>query len=162
MKFLLKEFMNSEILTSQQCDTVLSQFNGFMKNEIKELKRDSFKFNHQNDCLDDFYFQHARVHNYRESLTCTWVKTSHHWSHYTINQRLYIFPSKINGLVGRSKKVKEKKQMQNKKRHLLQLILKKILQKFKIREKAVVLMEEEVRKYMELEDGNLSCHVPVD
>lgn len=43
--------------------------------------------------------------------------------------------------------------MQNKKRHLLQLILKKILQKFKIREKAVVLMEEEVRKYMELEDG---------
>lgn len=52
--------------------------------------------------------------------------------------------------------------MQNKKRHLLQLILKKILQKFKIREKAVVLMEAEVRKYMELEDGNLSCHVPVD
>lgn len=43
--------------------------------------------------------------------------------------------------------------MQNKKRHLLQLILKKILQKFKIREKAVVLMEDEVRKYMELEDG---------
>lgn len=43
--------------------------------------------------------------------------------------------------------------MQNKKRHLLQRKLKKILQKFKIREKAVVLMEEEVRKYMELEDG---------
>lgn len=43
--------------------------------------------------------------------------------------------------------------MQNKKQHLLQLILKKILQKFKTREKAVVLMEEEVRKYMELEDG---------
>ena len=114
MKFLLKEFMNSKILTSQQCDTVLSQFNGFMKNEIKELKRDSFKFNHQNDCLDDFHFQHARVHNYRESLTCTWVKTSHHWSHCTINQRLYIFPSKINGLVGRSKKVKEKNRCRTK------------------------------------------------
>lgn len=58
--------MSSKIPTSQLYNTVLSQFNGFMVNEIKELKRESFKFNHQNDCLHDFYFQHACVHNYKE------------------------------------------------------------------------------------------------
>ena len=37
-----------------------------MENEVKELKRESFRFNHQNDHVDDFCFQHGCVHNYKE------------------------------------------------------------------------------------------------
>lgn len=66
LKILVVEYNSSKILTSQQCDAALSQFNGVMENEVKELKRDSFKLNHQNDSLDDFYFQHAYVPNYKE------------------------------------------------------------------------------------------------
>ena len=66
LKILVVEYNSSKILTSQQCDAALSQFNGFMENEDKELKRESFKLNHQNDSLDDFYFQRAYVPNYKE------------------------------------------------------------------------------------------------
>ena len=66
LKILLGEFMSLNILTSLQCDTVLSQFNNFVENEVKELKTDSFKFDPKNDRLDDFYFQHACVNNYKD------------------------------------------------------------------------------------------------
>ena len=58
--------MSLNILTSLQCDTVLSQFNNFVENEVKELKTDSFKFDPKNDRLDDFYFQHTCVNNYKD------------------------------------------------------------------------------------------------
>ena len=64
LKILLGEFMSLNILTSLQCDTVLSQFNNFVENEVKKLKTDSFKF----DRLDDFYFQHVCVNNYKDLL----------------------------------------------------------------------------------------------
>ena len=66
LKILLGEFMSLNIFTSLQCDTVLSQFNNFVENEVKELKTDSFKFDSKNDRLDDFYFQHACVNNYKD------------------------------------------------------------------------------------------------
>ena len=66
LKILLGEFMSLNILTLLQCDTVLSQFNNFLENEVKELKTDSFKFDPKNDRLDDFYFQHACVNNYKD------------------------------------------------------------------------------------------------
>ena len=66
LKILLGEFMSLSILTSLHCDAVLSQFNNFVENEVKELKTDSFKFHPKNDRLDDFYFQHPFVNNYKD------------------------------------------------------------------------------------------------
>ena len=66
LKTLLGNFMNLKILTSQQCDLVLSQFKDFMDIEIKAIKLESFKFTHPKDRLDDFYYQHACISNYKE------------------------------------------------------------------------------------------------
>ena len=66
LKTLLGNFMNLKILTPQQCDLVLSQFKDFMDIEIKAIKLESFKFTHPKDRLDDFYYQHACISNYKE------------------------------------------------------------------------------------------------
>ena len=66
LKTLLDNFMNLKILTPQQCDLVLSQFRDFMDIEIKAIKLESFKFTHPKDRLDDFYYQHACISNYKE------------------------------------------------------------------------------------------------
>ena len=66
LKMLLGNFMNLKILTPQQCDLVLSQFKDFMDIEIKAIKLESFKFTHPKDHLDDFYYQHACISNYKE------------------------------------------------------------------------------------------------
>ena len=66
LKTLLGNFMNLKILTPQQCDLVLSQFKDFMDIEIKAIKPEPFKFTHPKDRLDDFYYQHAFISNYKE------------------------------------------------------------------------------------------------
>ena len=66
LKTLLGNFMNLKIVTPQQCDLVLSQFKDFMDIEIKAIKLESFKFTHPKDRLDDFYYQHACISNYKE------------------------------------------------------------------------------------------------
>ena len=66
LKTLLGDFMNLKILTPQQSDLLLSQFKDFMDIEIKAIKLESFKFTHPKDRLDDFYYQHASISNYKE------------------------------------------------------------------------------------------------
>ena len=66
LKTLLGNFMNLKILTPQQCDLVLSQFKDFMDIEIKAVKLESFKSTHPKNRLDDFYYQHACISNYKE------------------------------------------------------------------------------------------------
>ena len=66
LKALLTTLMNLKILTPPQCDIVLSQFKEFNDKEIKAIKKESFKFDYQNDRLDDFYFQKACVKDYKE------------------------------------------------------------------------------------------------
>ena len=38
----------------------------FLAKEVKELKDESYKFDYEKDRLDDFYFQHASIKNYKE------------------------------------------------------------------------------------------------
>ena len=66
LKTLLGNFMNLKILTPQQCDLVLFQFNDFMDIEIKAIKLEAFKLHHSKDRLDDFYYQHTCISNYKE------------------------------------------------------------------------------------------------
>ena len=79
LKTLLGNFVNLKILTPQQCDLVLSQFKDFMDIEIKAIKPESFKFTHPKDRLDDFYYHHACISNYKErSIVVRLVLTLSH------------------------------------------------------------------------------------
>ena len=77
LNILPGEFMNAKILTSQQCDTVLSQFYGFMENEVNRIEEGLFCLITKKIALMIFVFSMLVFKNYKSFVVKVVLTVNH-------------------------------------------------------------------------------------